>query len=310
MKEKLEELTKAVNAYATERTKHFTKQRRSARLRLLFTLFIGLIVASAYLYPLAKSRWVKQQDHIAVVVMKGQIGKDISDDEINGLLRHAFESKHSKAVMLRINSPGGSAAASTSIRGQLDDMMAEYPDKPVYVVAGDALASGAYLIASGADYICAQPATMVGSVGVIMQSFVLKEALDKLGIEPQVFHAGENKTRLSFLEKASEDDKAKFTEILEAIHQDFIGHVERGRGEKINADFNLWTGDFWVSPQSIKYGLIDGICTVRQAAKKIELELGLEELPLVLYQPRFSLQDLKLGLSLNLQTQGAELSIE
>lgn len=224
-------------------------------------------------------------DHVGVVDVSGVIadGADASADVIVTGLRAAFEAKDSKAVVLRINSPGGSPVQSAYVYREIQRLRALHPHKPVYAVITDMGASGAYYIAAAADQIYADQASIVGSIGVIMAGFGFTEAIDKLGIERRVMTAGKNKALLDPFAPQDGAQQKHVQTMLDEIHQQFIGAVKQGRGERLVADRDeeIFSGLFWTGEQALQLGLVDGFGSTGQVARDV---IGVEDV--VDYTPR------------------------
>jgi protease-4 len=173
-------------------------------------------------------------------------------------LKKALQNPHTLGVILRINSPGGSAVQSSRIYNALRRLQHQHPHKKVYAVCGDACASGAYYIASAANEIYANPVSIVGSIGVTMSSFDASKALQKLGIKKRKLFAGKHKDFLDPFLSMSEQDKAYAQKLLATVHKQFIHDVKQGRGKRLNtSDANLFSGRIWTGKQALKLGLID-----------------------------------------------------
>lgn len=219
------------------------------------------------------------EEHVAVVTVNGVIApdQDASADLIVTGLTRAFEAENSKAVLLKINSPGGSPVQSNQVYNAIKRLRAEYPDKKVYAAITDVGASGAYYIASAADEIYADPASIVGSIGVIMAGFGLEEAADKLGVERRVLTAGNNKAIMDPFSPVRPADRKHMKAMLNEIHQQFITAVRNGRGDRLKEAENpeIFSGLFWTGERAETMGLIDGLKSPGDVARDV---VGLEEL--------------------------------
>lgn len=199
--------------------------------------------------------------HLAVVNIVGTIdsGKQSvnSTDTIKSLKR-AFESSSSKAVVLNINSPGGSPVQSDDIWQEITYLKTQNPDKKVYAVIGDMGASGAYYIASAADEIWVNPSSLVGSIGVIMPNYGISALTQKLGIEDRTMTSGSNKDILSMTKPIQAEQREHIQALLDNVHAHFITAVKSGRGKKLQSDDpNIFSGLFWTGEQAIQLGLAD-----------------------------------------------------
>ncbi|MFZ5755515.1 MAG: S49 family peptidase [Pseudomonadota bacterium] len=222
-------------------------------------------------------------DHVALVEVSGVImpDGDASADAIVGGLRDAFEAAHSKAVIVRINSPGGSPVQSGIVYDEIKRLRAEYPDKKLYAVIGDVGASGAYYIAAAADEIYVDKASIVGSIGVIMQGFGAQELIHKLGIESRTMTAGNNKNLLDPFSPVQEAQKQHVQKMLDTIHAQFIAAVKDGRGERLKEDPTVFSGLFWTGEQAVQMGLADGLGSSSYVARDI---VGTEDIVNYSYQ--------------------------
>ena len=198
--------------------------------------------------------------HIAVVPIQGLIAADSdanADDTIRSLEK-AFKNPHTEAVFLDINSGGGSPVQSGEIYRAVMRLKAERK-LPVYAVIADAGASGAYFIAASADEIYADPASIVGSIGVISQNFGYRELLGKLGLDPRTFTAGEHKNFLAGDQPLKPEEIAHMQRLLDNIHQQFIKAVRDGRGSRLKETPEMFSGLFWTGEQALPLGLIDAL---------------------------------------------------
>lgn len=201
------------------------------------------------------------QEHVAIVKLDGPImpGTLTSAEMINPLLEKAFSNPSSKAVIIQANSPGGSPVQSALINDEITRLKTLY-QKPVYVVVEDLCASGCYYIAVAADAIYANKGSIVGSIGVRMDSFGFTGLMEKMGIENRSMHAGEHKTFINpFAEKDEEGRKFFKERILERTHQQFIQAVRDGRGDRLKENKQTFTGLVWLGDEAVQNGLIDGL---------------------------------------------------
>lgn len=241
------------------------EQRARRRWSIFFRLILLLyLITVTVLYFQNKSESAAHDfgagAHAAVIPIIGTIeaGGSNSAHLINTQLRRAFASKNSKGIILEINSPGGSAVESHRIYQEIRRLREKHPDKSVIAVTGDYCASGGYFIAAAADLIYADPASIIGSIGVIFSGFGFTGALDKLGVERRVQTAGSNKNLLDPFLPEREGDKQIITAILEDVHLIFRQAVEKGRGERLAADARIFDGTLFSGADSMTLGLIDG----------------------------------------------------
>jgi protease-4 len=196
--------------------------------------------------------------HTAVVEIKGEIseGSDASAEYVNSALRAAFEDEGAKAVVLLINSPGGSPVQAGMMNDEIMRLKAKHK-KPVYAVVAETCASAAYYIAVAADKIYVDKASIVGSIGVLMDGFGFTGLMDKLGVERRLMTAGENKGFLDPFSAQSERQRAYAQTMLNQIHQQFITVVKNGRGDRLKAIPEMFSGLFWSGEQAVNLGLAD-----------------------------------------------------
>lgn len=255
----------------------FREQRRARRWGIFFKLltFVYLIVAITLLMPEAgnfsSDMQSKTATHTAMVRMQGIIMEDeqASADAVVTGLRAAFENKHSKAVMLVINSPGGSPVQAGYVYDEIVRLRALHPDKKLYAVISDLGASAAYYIASAADQIYADKASLVGSIGVISASFGFTGAMEKLGIDRRVMTAGENKAFLDPYQPLKAEEKVFWENSLAIIHAQFIEQVKKGRGDRLKDAADSFSGLIWTGEQALEKGLVDALGSPGYVARDV-----------------------------------------
>ncbi|GAB4090980.1 S49 family peptidase [Hydrogenophaga soli] len=208
--------------------------------------------------------------HTAVIELRGEIG---AEGEVNALstidsLRSAFDDSGAQAVVLVINSPGGSPVQAGLINDEIVRLKALHK-KPVYAVVEDSCASAAYYIAVAADEIYVDKASIVGSIGVLMDGFGFTGLMDKLGVERRLLTAGVNKGFLDPFSPQSESQRAHAVAMLNEIHQQFISVVKAGRGDRLKETPDMFSGLFWSGSQSVQMGLADGLGSVDFVAREI-----------------------------------------
>ncbi len=256
------------------------EQRRNRRWGVFFKALFALYVLAFFIIYLVNNTQLgsfSADKHTALVEINGVIASntDARADFVVGGLRRAFEDENTKGVILRINSPGGSPVQAGYINDEITRLKAEYPDIPVYAVISDICASGGYYIAAAADEIYANKASIVGSIGVVMAGFGFTEAIEKLGIERRMLHAGENKAFLDPFQPLKADEEQHIQVMLDTIHQQFIDVVKNGRGDKLLDDTSLFSGLLWTGEESIELGLVDGLASSSQVARDI---IGAEDI--------------------------------
>ena len=217
------------------------------------------------------SEKISDGKHTALINIRGTIEAtgDASADKINGALQSAFEDKGTAGVILRINSPGGSPVQSGIVYDEIRRLRTKYPDIPLYVVVEDLCASGGYYIASAADKIFVDKASIVGSIGVLMDGFGFTGAMDKLGVERRLLTAGENKGFLDPFSPQDEKQKEHAQLLLSEIHKQFIEVVRQGRGKRLKETPEMFSGLMWTGSQSIALGLSDDFGTVDSVARDV-----------------------------------------
>jgi protease IV len=208
--------------------------------------------------------------HTAVVEIKGEIatGADASAEFVNAALRAAFEDEGSKAVVLLINSPGGSPVQAGMMNDEILRLKAKHK-KPVYAVVEETCASAAYYIAVAADKIYVDKASVVGSIGVLMDGFGFTGLMEKLGVERRLMTAGENKGFLDPFSPQSDKQRAFAQSMLDQIHQQFIGVVKAGRGKRLKEAPEMFSGLFWSGQQAVELGLADQLGNLDYVAREV-----------------------------------------
>ncbi len=208
--------------------------------------------------------------HTAVVELKGEIadGADASAEFINAALRAAFEDEGAKAVVLLINSPGGSPVQAGMMNDEIVRLKAKHK-KPVYAVVGETCASAAYYVAASADRIFVDKASIVGSIGVLMDGFGFTGLMDKLGVERRLMTAGENKGFLDPFSPQTDKQRVYAQAMLDQIHQQFITVVKNGRGQRLKETPEMFSGLFWTGQQAIELGLADQLGSLDYVAREI-----------------------------------------
>ncbi len=238
------------------------EKRRARRWSIFFRLaFLGLLLAifvGGYLSERGSSP--ATGPHTALVELNGDISASsvASADNINASLQDAFDDPDTKAVILRINSPGGSPVQASQINDQIWRLRAKYKNIPIYAVCDEVCASAAYYIAVATDKIYVNPASLVGSIGVLMEGFGLSGLLDKLGVTRRLLTAGDNKGFMDPFSPMPEDQKAYALSMLKQIHQQFITAVEKGRGKRLKINDQTFSGLVWTGESAVQQGLADG----------------------------------------------------
>jgi len=208
--------------------------------------------------------------HTAVIELKGEIasGADASAENVMAAMRSAFEDDAAKAVVLLINSPGGSPVQAGIMYDEIKRLRAKY-NKPVYAVVEESCASAAYYTAAATDRIFVDKASIVGSIGVLMDGFGFTGLMDKVGIERRLMTAGENKGFLDPFSPQTEKQRVFAQAMLDQVHRQFIEAVKKGRGTRLKETPELFSGLFWTGQQAIDMGLADQLGNLDFVAREI-----------------------------------------
>jgi len=247
------------------------EQRATRRWRMFWRLlWLGLFGGMAWWLLSHEGTPTSSAPHTAVVEIKGEIasGSDASAELINAALRSALEDVGSQAVVLLINSPGGSPVQAGMINDEIVRLRAKY-DKPVYAVVEETCASAAYYIAAAADEIYVDKASIVGSIGVLMDGFGFTGTMEKLGVERRLLTAGSNKGFLDPFSPQSEQQREYAQVMLDQIHQQFIEVVKKGRGERLKIADDTFSGLFWTGQQAVDMGLADRLGSLDYVAREV-----------------------------------------
>ncbi len=252
------------------------KERRSTRrwgvfFKLAFLTYIVVIAVLIYSPFDANSLEKATADHTAVIEVEGVISSDskASADYIITALRDAFDDKKTKGVILRMNTPGGSPVQSAYINDEIYRLKELHPDVKVYAVIVDVCASGGYYIAAAADEIYADKGSMVGSIGVLMNSFGFENAIEKVGVTRRLYTAGDHKGFLDPFTKPQEGDIQHAKSMLKNIHEQFVATVKKGRGDKLKDNPLLFSGYVWTGEQSLELGLVDKLGSSSYVAREV-----------------------------------------
>lgn len=249
------------------------EQRRARRwgifFKLITLLYVGIIIYG--FTAISESPIASNEKITALVKLDGVIGSNLdinAQDVINGL-KQAYSHQGTEAVILSINSPGGSPVQSGIINDEISRYKITHPDIPVYAVVEDICASGGYYIAVAADQIFVNQASIVGSIGVRMDGFGLEDLIKNIGIERRLLTAGKNKAMLDpFLPIVPEQEEF-VQNLLDKIHNQFITAVKQGRGERLAQDPQIYSGLFWDGSTAINLGLVDSLGSVGSVARDI-----------------------------------------
>ncbi|RTL47731.1 MAG: S49 family peptidase [Rhodocyclaceae bacterium] len=251
------------------------EQRRRRRWGIFFKLmgfaYLAVILGAVFEWGGGSEKLADGARHTALVQLDGVIApkSDASAENILGALQSAFEDKGTAGVVLLINSPGGSPVQSGMINDEIHRLREKYPQIPLYVVVEDICASGGYYVAVAADKIFVDKASLVGSIGVLMDGFGFTGTMDKLGVERRLLTAGENKAFLDPFSPQNAEQKKYAQAMLAEIHQQFITVVKQGRGKRLKETPELFSGLVWSGAKSIELGLTDGYGTVESVARDV-----------------------------------------
>ena len=249
------------------------EQRRARRWGIFFKS-----LAFAYLFILLfiGMGWMGKRDsspgnHTALVEVNGIIAPNssASAENVSAGLQDAFKDKRTRGVILRINSPGGSPVQAGYINDEIRRLRTKYPDTPLYAVVEDICASGGYYIAVAADRIFVDKASIIGSIGVLMDGFGFTGTMEKLGVERRLLSAGENKGFLDPFSPVLEPQKEHAQQMLSQIHQQFVGVVRAGRGKRLKETPDMFSGLLWVGQKGIELGLADALGSVEYVAREV-----------------------------------------
>ncbi len=263
------------------------EQRRARRWNIFFKSllfsYMLLILLMVTLPGSVDTTKLKSGKHTALIEINGVIAdsSDASADNIISGLRAAFKDKNTAGIILRINSPGGSPVQAGYVNDEIKRLRDKYPHKKVYAVVTDMCASGGYYIAAAADSIFADKASMIGSIGVLINSFGFVDAMEKLGVERRLYTAGQSKGFLDPFTPQKKTDIDHVEKMLGTIHRQFIDVVKQGRGQRLKDDPRLFTGLVWTGEESLELGLIDGLGSSSYVAREI-----IEAENIVNYTPR------------------------
>lgn len=256
---------------------HVIEQRRSRRWGIFFKLLLTT-AALMLLYYTVFNKDLPQpvmtnQDHTAFIEIYGEIDANQKNnaDTFREALKNAFQNKHAKAIILRINSPGGSPVQARMIYDEIKYLRAKYPDTKVYATIEELGTSAAYLVACAADAIYADQTSIVGSIGVRIDSFGFVDAMKKVGVERRLYTAGKYKGALDPFSPRNPTEDGFVDEQLRYVHKAFIQNVREGRGERLKEKDNsdLFTGQFWVGEVALNLGLIDGFGDAYSVARNV-----------------------------------------
>lgn len=250
------------------------KEQRSARrwgifFKLLTFAYVTMILF--FTVDWGKTDSASSGKHTALIEVSGIIGPgtDNSAEKVNSALQAAFKDTNTQGVVVRVNSPGGSPVQSQNIYDEMRRLRKKYPAIPLYVVVEDLCASGGYFVAAGADRIYVSKSSLVGSIGVRMDSWGVTGLMEKLGVERRLLTAGDNKGFLDPFLPVDEKQKAHALAMLGEIHQQFINVVREGRGKRLKETPDIFSGLIWTGEKSVELGLADAYGSLESVARDV-----------------------------------------
>ena len=251
----------------------FIQQKSSRRWSIFFKLISLMYLGWVLFFVLISSNnsTIASGDFTALINLNGEIGvgSKVSAMNVKSSLKEAYENPGTKALILAINSPGGSPVQSGIINDEINRYKSLHPKIPVYAVIEDICASGGYYIAVAADKIFVDKASIVGSIGVLMNGFGFDEAIKNLGIERRLITSGENKAILDPFLPVQPKQKEFMQGLLREVHNQFIEVVKKGRGNKLALNPEIFSGLFWSGESAIKLGLADNYGDIDLVARDI-----------------------------------------
>ena len=255
-------------------TSSLNEQKASRRWGIFFKILTFLYLFTILAYAVG---WVVKDgkamtgSHTALIDIAGVImpGGEVNADAVLGSLTDAYESKGTKGIILRINSPGGSPVQAGIINEEINRQKKLHPEIPVYAVVEDICASGGYYIAAAADKIYVDKASIVGSIGVLMDGYGFTGVMEKVGVERRLMTAGRNKAMLDPFSPVNPEHKAYAQALLDGIHEQFKTVVREGRGKRLHETADTFSGLFWSGEESIKIGLADALGSTEFVARDV-----------------------------------------
>ena len=255
-------------------TSSLNEQKASRRWGIFFKILTFLYLLTILAYAVG---WVVKDgkamtgSHTALIDIAGVImpGGEVNADAVLGSLTDAYESKGTKGIILRINSPGGSPVQAGIINEEIKRQKKLHPEIPVYAVVEDICASGGYYIAAAADKIYVDKASIVGSIGVLMDGYGFTGVMEKVGVERRLMTAGRNKAMLDPFSPVNPEHKAYAQALLDGIHEQFKTVVREGRGKRLHETADTFSGLFWSGEESIKIGLADALGSTEFVARDV-----------------------------------------
>ncbi len=251
------------------------EKRRARRWGIFFKLTSVALAVLAFLYVNGKLNFDSTEavntKHTALVDVIGVLdsGAEANADALINALQAAFKDSNTSGVVMRINSPGGSPVQAGMVVDEIRRLKAKYPKIPLHVVVEEICASGGYYIAAAADQIYVDKASLIGSIGVLMDGFGFVGTMEKLGVERRLITAGANKGFLDSFSPMNEAQRKVAQNMVAEIHQQFIDVVRKGRGTRLKESPDTFSGLVWSGAKSIEMGLADGLGTVESVAREV-----------------------------------------
>lgn len=252
-----------------------TEQRKARRWGIFFKLLMFgylLAILGVAMYPKFKQEiGGTGKNHTAVIDLVGMIAEDqnANAESIIDSLRNAVKDKNTKGIIIHANSPGGSPVQSAYVYDEIKKIKKEHPNLPIHAVVSDICASGCYYVVSAVDKIYASPASLIGSIGVIMDSFGFVETMKLLGVERRLLTAGEHKALLDPFSPGKPDEQQYMQNLINQVHLQFIDAVKKGRGSRLKETPDMFSGLVWTGEESVKLGVVDAMGTQDYVAKEV-----------------------------------------
>lgn len=245
------------------------RRRWNIFFRLVTLSIIGFFIWMGIDFDLSEKGAVTS--HTALIEIEGTIeaGGRSAADVVIPALNKAYADEGSVGIIMHINSPGGSPVQAGIINDEIARLRKTYPQKPLYVVVGEMCASGGYYVAAAADKVFVNKASIVGSIGVLMDGFGFTGLMDKLGVERRLLTAGENKGFLDPFSPQVPKHREYAQAMVNEIHQQFIDVVRKGRGDRLKETPDMFSGLFWSGSRAVELGLADGFGTVDSVARDV-----------------------------------------
>ena len=248
-----------------------TEQRRNRRWGIFFKFLGFAYVTFIVVMAIDWGFGGKSGKHTALIEIAGVIDAKgrANADRVTAALQNAFKDTNTQGIVIRINSPGGSPVQAGIIYDEIHRLRTKFPNTPLYTVIEDICASGGYYIAAATDKIFVDKASIVGSIGVLMDGFGFTETMQKLGVERRLLTAGENKAFLDPFSAVNSKHRDHAKTLLGDIHQQFIDVVKTGRGDRLKDDASIFSGLVWTGAKSIELGLADGLGSLDYVAREL-----------------------------------------